>query len=132
MSDLQGPTWCSHTRARETSVSAGAVAGIDEEDATALHVLVHHGTLAVSTPALTTRAIGGKYGLGNNGAGYADEARRRQEKRDEVAAERDEFRRLCMSRVEKSDATIQWCAMRQHEIDREEDRLDRNEDRDDE
>ena len=74
--------------------------------------------------------IGGKYGLGNNTAGYAEEARVRQQRRDYLAANRAEFNRYCMTQEGRTPAQVQWCMMRQHELDREEDQTERQEDRD--
>ncbi|HJX53478.1 MAG TPA: hypothetical protein VJ801_11995 [Polyangia bacterium] len=73
--------------------------------------------------------IGGKYGLGNNQQGYAEEARVRQERRDRLAAARAEFNRICME--PQTQAQANWCRLRGHELDRAEDRLERQEDRED-
>ena len=75
--------------------------------------------------------IGGKYGIGNNQAGYAAEARARQERRDRLALDRAEFERNCMAPVERTPAQIQWCLMRQHELERREDKVERQEDKED-
>lgn len=74
--------------------------------------------------------IGGKYGLGNNAAGYAAEARVRQERHSQLAAHRAMFNHYCMTPEERTTAQMQWCMMRQHDLDREEDQTERQEDRD--
>jgi hypothetical protein len=73
--------------------------------------------------------IGGKYGLGNNEQGYAEEARVRQERRYQLASDRAAFDRICVN--PQTDYQVNWCAMRSHELDRAEDRLERQEDRED-
>ncbi|MEP6652082.1 MAG: hypothetical protein ABJA82_01920 [Myxococcales bacterium] len=75
--------------------------------------------------------IGGKYGVGNNAAGYANEARARQENHDRLAADRAYFNQVCMTPVERTPAQMQWCYMRQHELDRAEDQSERREARED-
>jgi len=85
---------------------------------------------ALSALGCAGSPIGGKYGLGNNAAGYAEEARVRQERHDRLAANRAEFNRYCMTQEERTPAQMQWCMMRQHELDREEDQTERQEDRD--
>ena len=73
--------------------------------------------------------IGGKYGLGNNEAGYAEEARVRQERRDKLAADRANYDRICVA--PQTEYQVNWCAIHGHELDRAEDRLERQEDRED-
>jgi len=73
--------------------------------------------------------IGGKYGLGNNEQGYAEEARVRQERRNQLAAQRADYDRICVN--PQTDYQVNWCALRGHELDRAEDRLERQEDRED-
>lgn len=46
-----------------------------------------------------------------------------------MAADRAEFDHHCMTPVERTPAQYQWCVMRQHQLDREEDRFERQEDR---